>query len=253
MPDTLGDEATPNMNLILPGDNSPMSDVDTYLNNNFTKIKTFAGAKRVTAVPDTYTASYNVGDRIYVTSGNTHPSGIYVCIGKDPLWGIFWRPLTNPYGPWFRPGPVGNPNSIIGATADFRIIDSDSPFQYRLTNKGSIQFRGCIQATGSLGTIPDVSVTGYAFDNLFNVIPECIRPGASRLSANPPSVPSKVRLQTAPYPVDASATVGQTSYIFFEPTSNKFVMQVNTDGASTITKLFFSGAEYFLGDMGFSS
>lgn len=234
---------TPNAGFLLPTDASPMSDVNSYLNNNWTKVEGMGAAKVVATVPDT-DDSYAVGDRIWVPAGGADPPGIYTCIGMDFYWGHIWRPVTAPFGPWRRPGPVANPSSVIQDTSTFKIMDTLDPFQYRLTNKGKIQFRGCIQTVS--GTWPDVTTFGY-YSTVLTTFPECIRPGAIRNGSL--TRPAFLSMQVAPFPVNSSTTTLQAAQAVWAAGLGNFYIRVFSTGLSTINKLYFSGCEYNLGDM----
>jgi hypothetical protein len=238
------DLLTPNVGFVVPEDPNDMKLVDKYLNDNWAKFEIPLGSpKIVTAVPDT-DSSYKPGDRVYV-SGGSDPNGLYVCLGVDATWGTFWRPISPVWGPWRRPGPVANPNSIILDPSAYRIVDADSPFQYRLSNFGKIQFRGNIQRV--TGTWPDVSVTGY-YPTYTTNIPECIIPGSIRVPSSLSKV-SSPQIQSAPYPMSSSQTIAQSSQVIYDAGQRRWVIRVNTDGIANITKVFFSGAEYDIGDM----
>lgn len=248
------DIVTPNVGLIEPVDNSPMSDIATYLGNNWTKIEAMAAAKIVSAVPDT-DLTYQPGDRIYV-NGGSDPNGLYICLGQNAAWGNIWRPVTPRYGPWRRPGPVGNPNSIIIDTGTFKIVDSDDPFQYRLTNKGQVQFRGCAQViTGFWPDVTDTGVgTGYSY-HLFKPMPRCMLPGWQD-SVNPANSPSIAfpQIKCCPYPMSSSPTLIQYAQVIYDSNigSLNWVVRVvrGSGGSFTITRLYFSGSQYSLGSMG---
>lgn len=237
------DNITAKYGFVSPDDSGDMKNTTKYLNDNWTRVKNGVKPTTLTAVPDSPTAGYIAGNRIYITGG-THPVGIYLCIGVDPDWGTFWRPITSKYGPWLRPGPVASPSSVLADTTNYLISDSDNPFQYRLTRNNTIQFRGCIKRVS--GFFKDVTDTpGYSDTSIFKTIPSCIRPGSS-------VTPYPALIQTCPYPGSSSPTLRYTSYMRFNPSNNKFLLQINTATAA-ITKLFFSGAEYSIGDMGFNS
>lgn len=235
----MADIITPNVGFVAPVDTSPMSDVDTYINNNWTKAENTLGiAKIVSSVPDTDITTYKVGDRIYV-NGGSDPNGIYVCIEVNNYWGSIWRPVTPLYGPWRRPGPVITPNSVLADPVYYRIIDSDSPFQYRLTNTGTIEFRGCIQTDPANGTAfwKLIGTVGYNAP-LFVYVPVSLRPGWIGTTSRP-AVACNTQLSVAPYPVTNSGTEAQYAQVIWDSTQQTFVYRVFSN-VNAIKKLFFS-------------
>jgi hypothetical protein len=237
---------TPNVGFNIPEDISDMKDVDTYVNSVWDKVENiFGSAKEVSSVPDQDLVNYKAGDRIYVVPGSADPVGLYICLGVDTNWGTFWRPITPVWGPWRRPGPVLSPSTILVDPTNYNISDTDSPFQMRINNKGRVELRGCIRKNS--GTWPDVSSTGYYATPFIN-LPEFLIPGSFRSSpqVNKPYSP---QIRCAPYPVSSSPTIAQTANCIFDFNQRRFILRVNTDGAATITKVFFSGGTYNLGDM----
>lgn len=238
---------TPNVGFVEPTDDSQMSDVATYFNNNWLLVENMSHAPIVTNLPSDMTG-YKAGDRLYVQSGvSTQPKGLYLCVGGDDTWGSIWRPLTPKYGPWVRPGPVGSPNSVIADTSNFFINDSDSPFQYRLTQHGRVQFRGCVQAVSYW---KDVSEAGGGYNlHVLKTFPRALWPGWRDPNSGT-EFPCLPQITSAPYPVGSAATVAQYSRVLWDATAKTFIWQVVRGSSTSIKKVFLSGAEYNIGTMG---
>lgn len=242
------DIVTPNVGFVEPVPESLMSDVDTYINNNWTKVEGMSHAPIVSSVPVAMTG-YKAGDRIYVQSGGSHPYGIYLCMGGDSTWGSIWRPLTTVYGPWVRPGPVGTPNSVIADPTNFFINDSDSPLQYRMTRYGRVQWRGCVQAVTYW---KDVSEAGGGYNlQVLKTFPRALWPGW-RDPVSGVEYPSLPQLNSAAYPIGSAATVAQYSRVFWDATNKTFNWQVVRGSSTSIKKVFLSGSDYNIGTMGLS-
>lgn len=242
----MNDIITPNVDFVEPVDGSNMSDVNTYLNNNWLKVQGMAAATNLNQIPDPFTG-YNPGDRIYITPGGSQPSGIYVCMGGDNSWGSIWRPITARYGPWVRPGPVGSPNSIIADTSNFFISDSDTPLQYRMTRYGRVQWRGAVQAVTYW---KDVSEAGGGYNlKVLKQFPKCLWPGWSdpSIGAVYPSIP---QLTATPNPCGAQVTPAQYARVIWDYNTANFNWQVVRGGSTSIKKVFLSGSEYNIGTMG---
>jgi len=240
----MADIVTPNVGFVEPVDASPMPDVNTYLNNNWTKVESLGSAPVVTSVPAINNLSHNPGDRVFVANGNADPAGIYVCIGVDPVWGAYWRPVTARYGPFRRPGV--NTNSVIFDPSLYQINDNLDPFQVRLTRHGRIQFRGSIRTvSGTFKTIDDVG--GGYYTPITKPLPDFLQPGYNYSSLSEQGEP---QLLTAPFPVNSSPIVQQTSQCYFEAPSKCILYRIVSKPNATISALYFSGAEYDLGIMG---
>lgn len=237
---------TPNVGFVEPTESSVMSDVTTYLNNNWTKIENMSHAPIVSSLPVAMTG-YKAGDRIYVQSGGSTPYGIYVCMGGDDTWGSIWRPVTTTYGPWSRPGPVGSPNSVIADTSNFFINDSDSPLQYRMTRFGRVQWRGCVQAVTYW---KDVSEAGGGYNlHVLKTFPRALWPGW----ADPVSLveyPVIPQLNSVPYPCGSQPGTAQYSRVYWDSTAKTFIWQVCRGSSTSIKKVFLSGSDYNIGTMG---
>jgi hypothetical protein len=130
---------TPKFGMYLPTDSDPMNDVDLSFNNSWSTIAGIPAPNTYAFLPVT-DFSYNVGDVIYHSTTNS----IYVLIAQDSIWGNFWRPVEAKYGPWIQPS-----SNIIADAATYKF--GSTPVQYRLTNAGSIIWRGSVDTVSASG------------------------------------------------------------------------------------------------------
>lgn len=157
---------TPNYGMVLGTDDDQMSDVDTYLNSNFTKIQNAVGCPQLSVVPVT-DFSYPLGSKIYYTPLKT----ILVLIASNSAWGNFWRPIQARYGPWTQPpsaSVISNYGTIYTQSA------AGNYFQYMLSNTGEIFLRGSVDAVDNTNGFLDRP--SGASPGVFNNLPRAIAP-----------------------------------------------------------------------------
>ena len=139
-------QQTLNYDLNKPKPTDQMSDFETWLNANWTKLTSvnkFAVNLRNT-LPTT--GNFQPGDRII----NSQDNSPYICICNDPVWGIFWRPILAPISTWRSIG-----NGVL-ANLSYDLQNATRPFQCAIDNHGWIHWRGTITYTP--GAIPKNSL-----------------------------------------------------------------------------------------------
>jgi len=219
---------TLNYNFLKPDDLAQMSDVTSYLNNNWGKAADVPQTGVVNPLPDE-SSGIPVGSKFY--SAVTGVGSIYICVANDPAWGIMWRPIHTKYGPWKRPGAIGSPNSCL-TDALYNITDLDAPFQFRLTNDGRMQFRGAINKIS--GNWPDVATSGY--------YPAILAPMPIKCMPKKTSI-----MNPSLYPITSAATYfGAQCILDASDVSRIPFIRVWTNGASG-NRVFFSGCQMSIG------
>lgn len=136
-----------------------MSDFDTWLNQNWDKLKNGVPPEGSgTTLPQSGT--YNVGDRFY----KTDTKSIYILITKDVNWGWFWRPIHDALSPW-----ITVPTTCLNGVSWNLAPVAGNPFQIAHDNRGKCYWRGCIQPTsGNIARNSSVTV--------FKPLPNGLRP-----------------------------------------------------------------------------
>lgn len=223
---------TPNYNLFLPDDTTKMSDVTTSLNNNWAKIRALGPAKVVTSLPTT-DFSYKYGDRIY----HTVSQSIYLCMGSNPDWGVFWRPIHVKYGPW-----ITCASTVLNDPATFQ-IGPNQTLQYKISNQNVVLLKGSVTKTSGAGSWPNYEALGVS-TTLFKSVAATDGPGLS------PSATKEGAI--TPYPISAAAVTKPTIGHFFIRLDGTSLLRVwNPD--TTVNQVFFDGFTWDIrGDAGYA-
>lgn len=141
---------TPNYGLAKPDVEAGelMSDVATFLNNNWTALEGVAAPDSGTTLPQS--GSYKVGDRFY----KTDTKSIYILVCRDANWGWYWRPVQDAISPWFT--VPTSAMSIAGWTLN---PTPANPMAIALDNKGRCHWRGVIgPSSGTFARLTSISV-----------------------------------------------------------------------------------------------
>jgi hypothetical protein len=209
---------TPNYGMFLPSDPDSMKDVDTNLNNNWTKIENIPRVTSVASLPIT-DFSYSLGARVY----HTGLKSIFVLIAQNAAWGNFWKPIQAKYGPWIQPG-----NSIIANPGTYQF--GFNPIRYRISNTAKFIMSGSVDTIASTG-YTDMT-TALAPVGL-NPLPPAIAPSRRSVWAG------------SPYPQTAGAAnpiVGQLSI----DNNGNFANGVWNPSALAV-RLYYDGWEWVMG------
>lgn len=153
-----------NYGLALPTDgrngasDDRMSDFETQINGNWTKLTAITTPPSGTTLPTT--GNYNLGDRFYKTDTRS----IYILVCKDSNWGWYWRPVQDAISPWF---PV--PDTAMDISGWTLNPVASIPCAIALDNRGKCYWRGVI------GTVTG-NIARNVSHAVFKPVPIGIRP-----------------------------------------------------------------------------
>lgn len=140
----MADELTPNYGLLAPKSTDTMSQnltptVPGLVQNIRDTFERIESAANPTIVASTLpqAGSYNIGDRVYLTSFLSS----FILIAKDSNWGWIWRPVQAAISPWTNVGT----GAFSGPDASGYVTHPTAPLAFALDNKGNCYWRGAIR------------------------------------------------------------------------------------------------------------
>jgi phage replication-related protein YjqB (UPF0714/DUF867 family) len=217
-----GASQTPQYRLNIADQTDYMSDIETWINYNYEKLRKATAPNSGTTLPQS--GDYDLGDRFY----KTDTKSIYILVCKDANWGWFWRPIHDAISPWITP-----PNSCMAISGWTLTAVAGKPFAIALDNRGKCYWRGTVgPSTGAI-----TRNTSY---NLFDPLPDGIRPrlkGAYMLGHETLSVGTDG--------TNLNAYQGARIYISDTPTANPTVRAFG--GTADPTIIHLGGVQYAVG------
>lgn len=154
----MAEPPTPNYALAKPEDDDDMSDFDTWLNGNWTKIEDAVSPPSGTTLPQSGT--YNVGDRFY----KSDTKSIYILVCKDANWGWHWRPIHDAISPWFTV-----PTTCLEIAGWTLNPTATNPFAIAFDNRGKCYWRGVIGPVSG-------NISRNVSHLVFKTLPDGLRP-----------------------------------------------------------------------------
>lgn len=162
---------TPNYGMQLFTDDDDMYDAVgavVPMDANWALIEAIPRPESGSSLP-TDTTGRNPGDRFY----HTGLKSMFVLVSVDTFWGCVWRPIQIKYGPW-----TNVPALVLADATNYAF----SNFDYRMSNRGRIFFRGAITPTS--GGFVDYEATGTQLV-LLNPLPPELRPNKNKVFTLP--------------------------------------------------------------------
>jgi phage replication-related protein YjqB (UPF0714/DUF867 family) len=211
------------LNLVDLNQGDYISDVETWINYNWEKLRKATAPISGTTLPQS--GPFNIGDRFY----KTDTKSIYVLACKDANWGWFWRPVHDAISPWIQP-----PSTCMAISGwNISTINSLNPFAIALDNRGRVFWRGVIGV--SSGTF----ARGQSF-SVFKPLPNGIRPrqkGVYMLGHEPCTVGSDGS--------QTSAWQGARIFISDDPTVSPTIRGFG--GSADFSNVYMTGVQYAAG------